>query len=256
MIKKTISLLMITFIAFGAILTVNAQDDSSYTMWEQITITPDNTKLKILGENMRKHNMKYHKDGTYAASVYSIASGPNIGNMVWMMGPLKFSDIDGRPSKGGHDEDWRDNIMPYVKKMTNGEYWKLDAKLSNVSMLKPDEVAYPLLYIRYHEVAKDYGYNLDSLLKQISETIKALDGVNPWGVYDNQFRQGYTTGRHLATVSFLKNWAELDDDNKFKETFLKVHGDNSWEAFINGMDDSFSNSWDEVWEYNKKLSGK
>ncbi|MCF6222620.1 MAG: hypothetical protein L3J34_02715 [Flavobacteriaceae bacterium] len=256
MFKKTISLLMITAIAFGATLTVNAQDEAPYAMWEQITITPDNTKLKVLGENMRKHNMKYHKEGPHDASVYNIATGPNIGKMVWMMGPLKFSDIDGRPSKGGHDEDWRDNIMPYVKKMTNGEYWKQDTKLSNVSMLKPGEVEYPLLYIRYHEVAKDHGYSLESLLKQVSETIKAMDGVNPWGVYDNQFRQGYTTGRHLATVSFLKNWAELDDDNKFKDTFLKVHGKNSWSAFIDGMEDSHSNTWDEIWEYNKKLSGK
>ncbi len=99
-------------------------------------------------------------------------------------------------------------------------------------------------------------YSIDHLLTQVSETIKAMPGENPWGVYDNQFRQGYTTGRHIATVSFLKNWAELDDDNKFKETFLKVHGDNSWEAFINGLDDSFSNTWDEIWEYNKQLSGK
>ncbi len=156
MFKKTISLLMITAIALGATLTVNAQDEAPYTMWEQITITPDNSKLKVLGENMRKHNMKYHKEGTYDASVYSIATGPNIGKLVWMMGPLKFSDIDGRPSKGGHDEDWRDNIMPYVKKMTNGEYWKQDNKLSNVSMLKPGEVTHPLLYIRYREVAKGH----------------------------------------------------------------------------------------------------
>jgi len=255
MFKKTISLFALVALIFGTNFSVIAQDDDSYTMWEQITITPDNTKLKVLGENMRKHNMKYHKDGPYTANVYNIASGPNIGKMVWMMGPLKFSDLDGRPSKGGHDEDWRDNIMPYVKKMTNGEYWKQDAKLSNTSMLKPGEVTHPLLRVRYHEVAKDHGYSLDSLLKQISETIKAMDGENPWGVYDNHFRQGYTIGRHLATVSFLKNWSEFDEDNNFKATFLKVHGENSWDAFVDGMGDSLTNSWDEIWEYNAKLSG-
>ena len=82
-----------------------------------------------------------------------------------------------------------------------------------------------------------------------------MDGVNPWGFYDNQFRQGYDIGRHIASVSFLKNWAELDDDDKFKETFLKVHGDDSWDAFQRGTSDSFHNTWDEIWVYDKNMSG-
>jgi len=57
MIKKCNSLLLMVAIVFGAMLTVNAQDDSSsYEMWESIMLTPDNTKLKVLQENMRKHN--------------------------------------------------------------------------------------------------------------------------------------------------------------------------------------------------------
>ncbi len=256
MTKKTITLLMIFTLIFGATTTLNAQDDSSYVMWESIMLTPDNTKLKALGEAMSKHNKAYHQDGPYKANVYNISSGPNIGKMIWQMGPLKFSDLDGRPSKGGHDEDWRDNVMPHVKKMTHGEYWKQDLELSNTSSLDPENVTHPLLLIRYFEAAGDHGYSIDHLLKQMSETVKAMDGDNPWGVYDNQFRQGFTIGRHLAWVSFNKNWAEMDEAPKFKETFIKVHGEDSWRPFQEGMADSFSNSWDEIWEYNAKLSGK
>ena len=89
----------------------------------------------------------------------------------------------------------------------------------------------------------------------MSETVKAMDGENPWGVYTNEFQQGFTIGRHIATVGFMKNWAELDDDDNFKETFIKVHGDNSWRAFLDGMADTFANTWDEIWEYNAELSG-
>ena len=105
MIKRSISLLMMVALVFGAMVTVQAQDDSKYQMWESIMMTPDNTKLKVLGENMRKHNQKYHKDGPYEATVYNIATGPNVGKMIWEMGPLTFSHLDARPSKGGHDED-------------------------------------------------------------------------------------------------------------------------------------------------------
>lgn len=41
---------------FSAFLTIEAQD-KEYVMWESITLSPDNTKLKVLGENMRNHNM-------------------------------------------------------------------------------------------------------------------------------------------------------------------------------------------------------
>jgi len=254
MLKKTIASMVVVAMVFGTILTAKAQE-KSYVMWESITITPDNTKLKEFGENMRKHNMTYHSEGAYKAYVYNIATGPNIGKIVWEMGPLKYSDLDGRPSEGGHDDDWRDNIMPYVKKMTNGEYWKKDKGLSNTDMMDQDIVSHPLLFIRYHEITKGESHNANHLLTQISKTVKALDGENPWGVFYNEFWQGYEIGRHIASVSFYKNWAELDEDDNFKETFTKIHGKNSWQPFLENMNDTFSNSWDEIWEYNPKLSG-
>jgi len=258
MIKRSISLLMMVALVFGAMTTIQAQESSAkYKMWENIMLTPDYTKLKVLGENMRKHNQKYHKDGPYEATVYNIATGPNVGKIIWEMGALTFTHLDARPSAGGHDEDWRDNVMPYVKKMNTAEYWKEDSKLSNVGMLDGDNSKYPLLYLRYWEVNPDQDHQVNGLLEKISETIKAMEGDNPWGVYDNQMRQGLKIGRHLATVGFMKNWAEMDDEsNNFKETFLKVHGENSWDGFIDSMSDAFTNSWDEVWEFNAALSGK
>jgi len=258
MIKKFILLLIMVAVALAATPTIKAQESSTkYRMWEDIMITPDNTKLKILGENMRKHNQKYHSSGTYKATVYNISTGPNIGKLIWEMGPLTYSHLDARPSTGGHDEDWRDNIMPYVKKMDSGEYWKEDDKLSNVGMLDADNSKHPLLYIRYLVVRQDKGDNVKHLLSQVSQNIKAMDGENPWGIYYNEFQQGNEIGRHIQTISFLKNWAELDDEsNNFKKSFLKTHGEDSWDAFVETWENTFSNRWDEIWEYNATLSGK
>ena len=256
MIKRSISLLMMVALVFGAMVTVRAQDDSKYQMWESIMMSPDYTKLKVLGENMRKHNQKYHKDGPYKATVYNIATGPNVGKMIWEMGPLTYSHLDARPSKGGHDEDWRDNVMPYIRKMHTAEYWKEDAKNSNTSMLDGDNSKHPLLYVRYWEADPNQDHLINGLLKQISETIKATEGDNPWGVYDNQMRQGLKIGRHIATVGFMKNWAEMDDEGTFKATFIKTHGESEWNPFLENMSNAFTNSWDEVWSYNANLSGK
>ena len=255
MLKKLfLSSLVMTFILTGY-AKLQAQDEDQYAMWQSVYLTPDNSKLKELGDALSKHNKKYHNEGPYKAVVYNVVTGPNIGQLVWQMGPLNYAHLDARPSEGGHDDDWRSNVMPYVKKMKHGEYWKQDNKLSNTSMLTSGEFTYPLLHIRFYEVAKNNGHQVNHLLKQMSETVKAMEGENPWGVYWNEFRQGYSIGRHVASVSFSKNWAEFDQKNDFKETFLKVHGENSWLGFIDGIKDAFSDSWDEIWRYNKKLSG-
>ncbi len=131
--------------------------------------------------------------------------------------------------------------MPYVKKLSHGEYWKQDMELSNTDMMDGNVGNTPILHIRFHEVAEGHGYSVDHLLDQISSTIKAMDGDNPWGVYDNQFRQGYRIGDFLATVSFLKNYAEYDEPNTFKDILIKLHGEDVWQPFIRGMADSMSN---------------
>ena len=251
--KKFLTLLFLGVFLVGP-MTTQAQEDADDPMWETILLTPDNTKLKTLGENMRNHNQKYHSEDPYNATVYTISTGPNTGKMVWMMGPLKFTHLDSRPAEGGHDEDWRDNIMPYVKKISHGEYWQGDNKLSNTAMMTEGPGQYPIVFVRYWKVELGHGHNINHLLKMVSETVKAMEGDNPWGVYYNLFRQG-DMGRHIATVGFSKNWAEYDEDPIFKKTFLETHGENSWDGFVRNMDLTFEDSWDEIWTYSKELSG-
>jgi hypothetical protein len=255
MIKKCNSLLLMVAIVFGTMFTANAQDNTpSDSMLESIMLTPDNTKLKVLGENMRKHNQKYHKEGAYKSTVYAISTGPNVGKIVWMMGPLKYTHLDSRPAEGGHDDDWRDNIMPYIKKMNAAEYWKQDIERSNTSMLDGDASKYPVLRVRYFEVTPGHGYTVNRLFSQVKATLESIEGEYPWGVYDNEFLQG-DLGRHIAAVSFMKNWAEFDEDIKFVEAFEKLYGNNSYNTFTNMRNDTFSNRWDEIWVYDKNMSG-
>jgi hypothetical protein len=204
---------------------------------------------------MRKHNQTYHKDGPSTATVYNIASGPNSGSIIWQMGPMMFKHNDTRPGEGAHDDDWRDNIMPYIKTMHSVEYWTQDDKLSNTSMMTGPDVKYPILFVRFFEVDENHGYSLNSIFKQVSETVKSLPGENPWGLYYNEFLQG-DLGRHVATVGFMKNWTEMDEDIKFKEAFEKLHGNNSWQTFLDTRDGTFTNRWDEIWTYNKNMSGQ
>lgn len=254
MTKQFFASLLMLAIMFTFSLNVNAQESEDYNMWESIMLTPDYTQLKTLQTNMRKHNQTYHKDGIHRAEVYNITSGPNAGNIIWQMGPTMFKHLDTRPSTGGHDEDWRDNIMPYIKKMHTSEYWTQDDKISNVSMLNSDNMR-PILLVRYFEVSDDHGYTMNSFFERVSKTLKSIEGEHPWGLYYNDFLQG-DLGRHVATVAFFKNWAELDEDIKFKDAFIKLYSENMWEEHQKTRDDTFTNIWDEFWVYNQQMSGQ
>ena len=81
-----------------------------------------------------------------------------------------------------------------------------------------------------------------------------MPGVNPWGVYDNLFIQG-DIGRHLATVNFYKNWTDLNTSRPFRASFDKLNGADAWNSFVSNRDATFSNWWDEIWVYDKYMSG-
>ncbi len=253
--KNTITTSILAgILCLSSLALTQAQENTQEPIWESIMLVPDNTKLKVLGENMRKHNMKYHNAGAFKTTVYNISTGPNSGKIVWQMGPLQYKDLDTRPAAGGHDEDWRDNIMPYVKRVEQGEYWKGISKWSNTDMLSSETVEYPILYIRYWVVDQEHGFGVDTHLDMASASIKAMPGVHPWGVYDNEFVQG-KIGRHLATVAFYKNWTDFDTSWPFRAAFDEVNGADKWDMFIENRNATFKDWWDEVWVYDKSMSG-
>ena len=57
--KTSITYLLMAMFLLGTVVTTTAQEADA-PMWESIVLTPDNTKLKVLSENMRAHNQKYH----------------------------------------------------------------------------------------------------------------------------------------------------------------------------------------------------
>ncbi len=121
-------------------------------------------------------------------------------------------------------------------------------------MLDGDNSKYPILFVRYYEVEDGPTPGVKTFFERQSKTVKALDGVNPWGVYYNEFRQG-DLGRHIATFSFSPNWADFDRDVNWVENFNKANGKDSWQNQRDLFTVNFKNSWDEVWVYDANMSG-
>lgn len=216
-----------------------AQDDDSYVMRQLVTLKPGKDYEK-LEKAMKAHNETFHKDGPYEANVMSIAHGPNAGHIVWNMGPVTYSQLDNRPSGDDHNKDW-EKVMGNIESVALNEFWRLDKELSVLKDKSPK-----MLYVRFWNASNENGFLIDELLKKVSATHKAMDHEYSWAVWDNQFRQG-SNGRHLATVSGMGSWAEMDEDYNFREKFEEIHGENSWTPFTRSMNIAFDDSWDEIW---------
>lgn len=243
---------LLTLLCIGLLLPgfLMAQDDKDYVMFETMYLTPHHTADGAFGKAMAAHNKKYHSEGFRTVNVYHINSGPNVGKFQWVMGPCKFSDFDeGRGE--GHNEDWAKNVMPHVKKQESGEYWKMDTKLSTVKPLGPDRPPYKMLFVRYHTVNDNVGYDMRNFLETISAVQK--ERGKPWGVFYNEFQQG-DLGRHIATISYYNSWTEFDEETGFREAYEKLYGDN-WVDFWNQVQNVWKDTWDEIWVHSAELSG-
>jgi hypothetical protein len=253
MFKKIILFIAVTAI-FCTSATVHAQDDQR-KIYEYIMLSPVTSQLKTLQDNMRKHNQKYHSSGPYTAYVFNIATGKDAGKIVWQMGPIQLSDLDARPSDNGHDEDWRDNIMPYVRYQTDAEYWNTDANLSLFKDMSTESVSHPLLAVRFYNVHRGKRNQVDNIFKNRSAALEGLDNAAPWGLFYNMFQQG-EQGRHIASVRYFKNWTDYAEPRNFMESYEEVHGNGSWANLMDLMQDAFSDSWDVFFQYDAYMSGK
>ena len=116
------------------------------------------------------------------------------------------------------------------------------------------EGSHPINLIRHYTVAKGEEHNSKALLTKISNTVKSMPNANPFGVYFNEHLQG-SKGNHFVVINFFEKWADFDKEDTFKQAFIKLYGENSWDTMIRNWDETYSDVWDEIQVYNPKMSG-
>lgn len=241
--KKTI----ILFTVIVAFVFSGFAQETDYNMYQMIYITPKYDKLKELGEAMAKHNKEFH-NGTYKASIWMAQTGPHTGDWCWVMGPGTYTELDSRPESKEHMEDWRDNVMPHVKKLSEGEYWKRDDKHSYI---KDDAFSGKEIWSMY-DIKPFEGYRFNELLKNVVEVYKQKDYPNYMEVYRTQFSS--ENGRDIAIAFGFKNWAFFDEEDKFWKDYEEVHGEGSKWKFFEEYRDVVVSTYDEVSELVPELS--
>jgi hypothetical protein len=236
-------------------LTAIAEESKTYAQWDTFRFTVDNQQAKKLTKNMRAHIKKYHVKAPVKTKIYNVLYGPSANELIWVMGPVSFSELDARPDNKKHDEDWADNINPFITSYNQSEIWRnmeglvinnLDEKTS-----APEKYSARYLTVNSDQDSEVVKY----LLSQVKETLVKIGKVKYWAVMENQFIQGNVSGRHLMGLSSMESWAELDEDREFGKHFEELYGKGSFKAFRANYSKVIKNQWHEIISVNKEMSG-
>ncbi len=205
-------------------INLGAQEDDGYVMYQTILLKPLHEHGQELRAGLKAHNDKFHQEGAQAVNVWQINSGPNSGSLLWVKGPLTWTDMDNPIEAGGHMDDWRANVVPHAE-MGSMEFWRV---LDGMSFM-PDGFAPKMIQVRYFDIKQQKGNNARHLASTHIKlyTEKNMDmGLQ---IMSNQAPSG--DGREWAMIWFHDSWASLDKDRNYWDTYEEMFGIDRREYF-------------------------
>ena len=221
--------LFLTLTAIFIIVALQAQDQSETIMYESIYLSPKLDALSTLNKNMTAHNKKYHGEGKHQAFVQTVVTGRRSGDLVWLMGPGTFANLDSRPAEGGHDEDWANNVMSNLEEVSRSEYWELDQQASYT----PENSTNSKMVIRFRRTKNGERAAVAKHYAKLTDLFREKKYSNGLSVYISKFPTG--NGRNMASVFTFANWAEMDENLPVGKDFDEKYGAGSWAKWSQDM---------------------
>jgi hypothetical protein len=225
--------------AFCLPMFLSAQE-SKYTMVELSYMKPKMGMEAKFEAAVKAHNEKYHKEGAYQSELFLISTGNATGWYVWVMGPVTYTQLDGRPADKAHGDDWDKTISPFLEKSGRVEYWRWDEKMSN---RKDNNES--MIHLWFIDVQRGEWYRYQAIMEKVAAMHKQKD--EEINVYTNELSQN--DGRDVAMVFPMNGWAEFDkEDWKLKEAFDATYGEGAWDDAMKEWENVVVANVQEVWK--------
>lgn len=212
-------------------------------------VFPKTGKTTAFEKALAAHAQKYHK-GTWKWRVFTIESGPDAGGYHITEGPMSWDDLDTRGDLGkAHMADWDMNIAPLILDKAEMSYSVYRTDLSSVSLTDfSDKIA--INHVFYKPGTFD---EIEDILKKLKKTwdasgqsiavYEASSSGEPQIALVTRYKQGL---KERAT-GFRK---------PMKERYNQANGENSWDAYVQGVKNTVDHSWSELLFYHAELSSK
>jgi hypothetical protein len=241
--------ILLSFLTF-CLAIGNAQTD--YRQWEAGFIKAKAGQSDMFEKGIAAHNRKFHTADPYKVGVLSTLSGPHTGQYFVFLGPVTFTQIEGRPSGAEHDMDWEKNITPYVEEEGETSYWREDK--TNIYRA-PGSDNFTRSRFRNFTLLPGQRDRFEGLIKQVAAMYKAKAYPASYSVY---WKYGASVGPHVITEISVDHWSYFDRPDTFKADFEEVNGAGSFERFQDEFELCIdrSKTFDELMVYKPNLSSE
>lgn len=237
--KKLVILLGVLF-SIPSFLIAQDSTKSDYIMTE-ISYMKVKVGMEVDFEKaVHKHNEKFHPEGPYQSSLWSIDAGSESGWYVWAMGPVTFTELDDSPGKGDHADHWQGNVSEYISEYGRTEYWRMQPKYSTANADQEN------MFVSWvFDIEPGGEYYVDEFMLKI-QALYANHPEDEMKTWMNVFSGN--EGRDMAMNWSKDSWADLDMDGwNIKEEFDEEHGEGSWERALVEWRQVASRTGQSVW---------
>ncbi len=177
----------------------------------------------------------------YSVNVFQIIAGPNMGKMIWSMGPCDFEHIGKNPGGDAHNEDWVTNIIPLTEDISHNGYWRLIGELSYA----PEGVNFEKYRVRSISIKRGERYRFDKMMANIRQVYEKKRFNTPHLIFDR--RMASSDGRDVDVLFGYNDWSELERPS-FGDEYDEVHGEGSWQLFLEELEECVEKTNDELWQ--------
>jgi hypothetical protein len=210
---------------------------------------PKMDKVLEFEKALAAHAQKYHT-GDVMWRVFQIQSGPDAGGYQVSEGPTTWEALDTRGNLGeAHNSDWNKSVAVYLTDRMSVSYSVYQDSLSTVALGDfSDKIAVAHVYPKI-------GKNLKvrNLIKKLKagwvaegSTI-AVYAANSSGPAQFIIVTRYKQGLKEKALNFRK---------PFKGTYESVHGEDSFEDYLDELGNDVSEIWSELLFLRKDLGSK
>lgn len=237
------TLMLLTLACFS----LQAQTD--YKQWETHRFVAKRGHEADFEKGLADHNKKFHTTAPYKTSIFEINTGPNSGAYELSMGPMTFTQMEGRPAGKEHDADWA-KVMEHVESTGESVYWRADKDISYAPAGSESFSSFRWRYMTLRPDQRDRFEGLMAQVEKVFETKKLGAGFMAYWKY------GASQGPHVCTELSMPGMKYLDREDTWVKDFEEVHGEGSYDRYIEDLNMCVdrSKTYDEFVKFRADLS--
>ncbi len=231
-------------------MTISSWAQNDYLQWETHRYYAKPGQAENFEKGLAAHNKKFHSAAPYKTSIFHVRTGPNSGCYELVMGPMTFTQMEGRPTGDDHDNDWEKNVLAYAEPIGETIYWRADKDLQ---YNPAGSEAYDSFRWRYNNILPGQADRYEEMINKVIAVFKAK---NLKGSFATYWRWGASQGPHACTELGMDSFAYFDQYTNWEKDFEEVHGEGSFKRFGEDLDMCIdrTKSYDELATYDAELS--